>query len=162
MRERLGRHFPARWREVYALAVVRAVRDPALRRSAAHLEDSALWEALGRPHLTPQGISSLLRELGRSRAEVCSCMRESLAADGRFLLFDGHRLLSASRGSDLAELGYDSKMRFRPQVNLLYAFSVGEAAHWKTDRIVRSGLPQTQLTKPALSLATPRRDGDDA
>ncbi|MCI1498327.1 MAG: transposase [Atopobiaceae bacterium] len=126
MRERLGRHFPARWREIYALAVVRAVRDPALRRSAAHLEDSALWEALGRPHLTPQGISSLLRELGRSRAEVCSCMRESLAADGRFLLFDGHRLLSASRGSDLAELGYDSKMRFRPQVNLLYAFSVGE------------------------------------
>ena len=61
MRERLGRHFPARWREIYALVVVRAVRDPALRRSAAHLDDSALWEALGRPHLTPQGISSLLR-----------------------------------------------------------------------------------------------------
>ena len=125
MRERLARHFPARWREAYALAVVRAVREPALRRSAAHLEDSALSEALGRPSLTPASVSSLLRELGRARARVCSYMRESLAADGRFLLFDGHRILSASRGSDLAELGYDSKARFRPQLNLIYAFSVG-------------------------------------
>ncbi|MEE1159535.1 MAG: transposase, partial [Atopobiaceae bacterium] len=126
MRGRLERHFPARWREVYALAVVRAVREPALRRCAAHLEDSALFEALGRPSLTPAGTSSLLRGLGRARAEVCAYMREDLAADGRFLLFDGHRVLSASRGSDLAELGYDSKMRFRPQLNLIYAFSVGE------------------------------------
>ena len=126
MRERLERRFPARWREAYALAVVRAIREPALRRSASHLEDSALLEALGRPSLTPAGISSLLRGLGRARAEVCAYMREDLAADGRFLLFDGHRVLSASRGSDLAELGYDSKMRFRPQLNLIYAFSVGE------------------------------------
>lgn len=126
MRSRLERHFPATWREVYALAVVRATREPALRRCALHLEDSALSVALGGPHLTPAGTSSLLRGLGRARAEVCSYMREDLAAGGRFLLFDGHRVLSASRGSDLAELGYDSKMRFRPQLNLVYAFSLGE------------------------------------
>lgn len=125
MRQRLERRFPATWREVYALAVVRAIREPALRRSASHLEDSALFEALGRPQLTPASISSLLRSLGRARAEVCAYMREDLSADGRFLLFDGHRVLSASRGSDLAELGYDSKMRFRPQLSLIYAFSVG-------------------------------------
>ena len=125
MRQRLERRFPATWREVYALAVVRATREPALRRSASHLEDSALFEALGRPRLTPASISSLLRGLGRARADVCAYMREDLSADGRFLLFDGHRVLSASRGSDLAELGYDSKTRFRPQLNLIYAFSVG-------------------------------------
>ena len=33
MRERLARHLPARWREAYALAVVRAVREPAPGRS---------------------------------------------------------------------------------------------------------------------------------
>ena len=135
MRERLERLLPGRWREVYALAVVRAVREPALRRSAAHLEDSALFEALGRPSLQPAAISALLRGLGRDRATVCDYMRESLAADGRFLLFDGHRILSASRGSDLAEPGYDSKARFRPQLNLVYAFSVGagggEPAYYK-------------------------------
>ena len=126
MRERLARLLPERWRAVYALAVVRAVREPALRRSAAHLEDSALYEALGRPSLSPASISALLRGLGRDRATVCDYMRESLSEDSRLLLFDGHRILSASRGSDLAELGYDSKMRFRPQLNLVYAFSVGE------------------------------------
>jgi transposase len=54
-------------------------------------------------------------------------MRESVVHGSRFLLFDGHRLLTASRGCDLAELGYDSKVRHRPQVNLIYAFSMGEA-----------------------------------
>ena len=126
VRGRLARLFPGRWRETYALAVVRAVREPALRRSAAHLEDSALFEALGRPSLPPAAVSALLRGLGRDRATVCEYMRESLSAGSRLLLFDGHRILSASRGSDLAELGYDSKMRFRPQLNLVYAFSVGE------------------------------------
>ena len=119
MRERLARHFPARWREAYALAVVRAVREPAPGRSAAHLEDGALSEALGRPSPAPASVPSLPGEPGRARARVCSYMRESLAADGRFLLFDGHRLLSASRGSDLAELGYDPEARFRPQLNLI-------------------------------------------
>ena len=135
MRERLARLFPASWREIYALAVVRAVREPALRRSAAHLEDGALFGALGRPSLQPVAISALLRDLGRDRAKVCDYMRESLSADSRLLLFDGHRILSASRGSDLAELGYDSKARFRPQLNLVYAFSVGggggEPAYYK-------------------------------
>lgn len=126
VRERLERLFPERWRAIYALAVTRAVGEPALRRSAAHLEDSALFGALGRPSLSPAAISSLLRGLGRDRATVCGYMRESLSADSRLLLFDGHRILSASRGGDLAELGYDSKMRFRPQLNLVYAFSVGE------------------------------------
>ncbi len=125
LREALGRHFPGSWREVYALAVVRAVREPALGRCALHLEDSALFEALGRPSLAPARVSALLRDLGRSRAEACVLMREALA-DGGLLLFDGHRILSASRGCDLAEPGYDSKARFRPQPNLLYAFSEGE------------------------------------
>ena len=58
LREALGRHFPGSWREVYALAVVRAVREPALRRCALHLEDSALFEALGRPSLAPASETS--------------------------------------------------------------------------------------------------------
>ena len=127
MREGLQRHFPESWRQIYALAVIRAVREPALRRSAAHLEDSALFEALGRPSLSPASISALLRGLGRGHAEACAYMREGLSEGSRLLLFDGHRILSASRGSDLAELGYDSRMRFRPQINLVYAFSIGEA-----------------------------------
>ena len=82
MRERLARHFPARWREACALAVVRAVREPAPGRGAAHLEDSALAEAPVRPSLTPSSVSSLPGDLGRNRSATCSHVRESLAADG--------------------------------------------------------------------------------
>ena len=127
MRARLQRHFPDDWRAMYALAVVRAIREAALRRAAAHLADSALSRALGHPSLTPAATSSLLRRVGRNRATCCAYMREDIAANTRFLLFDGHRILSASRGCDLAELGYDSKTRYKPQLNLIYAFSMGEA-----------------------------------
>ena len=126
MRARLKRHFPDDWREIYALAYVRAVWEAPLRRSAAHLADSALSRAIGSPSLAPARVSSLLKSIGRDRASCCAYMRESVAHGSRFLLFDGHRLLTASRGCDLAELGYDSKVRHRPQVNLIYAFSMGE------------------------------------
>ena len=127
MRARLKRHFADDWREIYALAYVRAVWEAPLRRSAAHLEDSALSRAIGSPSLTPARVSSLPESIGRDRAACCAYMRESVAHGSRFLLFDGHRLLTASRGCDLAELGYDSKVRHKPQVNLIYAFSMGEA-----------------------------------
>lgn len=96
-----------------------------MRERLARLEDSALSEALGRPSPAPASVSSLPGELGRARARVCSYMRESLAADGGLLPIDGHRILSAPGGSDLAELGYDSKARFRPQPDLTCAFSAG-------------------------------------
>ena len=120
------RHFPDSWREVYAVAAMRAIHEPALRRVSAHLCDSALWFPLGRPYLTPTSIASLLKEVGRNRDACCAYMREAISEGRRFLLFDGHRILTASRGCDLAELGYDSKMRHRPQINLVYAFSLGE------------------------------------
>lgn len=44
----------------------------------------------------------------------------------RFILVDGHRILSSSRTMDNAELGYDSKMRYKPQVNLIYMFSMSD------------------------------------
>ena len=49
MRERLARHLPARWREALRAGARAAAREPALGRGAAHLEDGAPSEALGRP-----------------------------------------------------------------------------------------------------------------
>ena len=39
-------------------------------------------------------------------------------------MFAGHRLISASGTLEYARVGYDSKCRFLPQVNILYMFSV--------------------------------------
>lgn len=44
----------------------------------------------------------------------------------RFILFDGHRIISSSNNLDMAEVGYDSKSRYAPQVNLIYMFSLTE------------------------------------
>lgn len=59
------------------------------------------------------------------RGSIRSYMQEMVAEHERFLLFDGHRILSASHTVDNAEWGYDSKMRYKPQINLLYMFTMG-------------------------------------
>lgn len=123
MRERLERAFPDIWRQVYAAALVRAQGDGRFRRLALHYEDSALSRAMPGLALSPASVTSLLRELGGRRSDIVAYMREDLAADGRYVMFDGHRIVSASSTLDNAERGYDSKRRFKPQVNLVYMFS---------------------------------------
>lgn len=125
MRESLARHLPGLWRQAYAAAVIRAAHGPRLRRLQAHYEDSALAWALPGLSFSPSSVRAMLRGLGGRRDAIRAYMREALEAGGRFLLVDGHRLLSSSRGVLNAELGYDSKARYSPQVNLMYMFSMG-------------------------------------
>lgn len=51
-------------------------------------------------------------------------MQEDVNSNDVFILFDGHRLITSSKTMELVELGYDSKQRFKPQVNLLYVYSL--------------------------------------
>ena len=45
-------------------------------------------------------------------------------------LIDGHRILASSRGMEDSERGYDTKMRYKPQLNVVYSFSLSdESAH---------------------------------
>lgn len=55
-------------------------------------------------------------------------MQEDVNSNDVFILFDGHRLITSSKTMELAELGYDSKRRFKPQVNLLYVYSLSSDA----------------------------------
>ena len=59
------------------------------------------------------------------RGAIRSYMQKMVAEHERFLLFDGHKILLASRTVDNAECGYDSKMRYKLQINLLYLFTIG-------------------------------------
>ena len=51
-------------------------------------------------------------------------MLSTMGDSNRFILFNGHRLLSASKTMDNAKLGYDSKRRYKPKfiyfIYLLY------------------------------------------
>lgn len=126
MRGRLRKYFPDLWEAVYVAAVIRAVYDCRFRRLQIHYEDSILSYIYPGLSFMPNAVTEFLNTLGRMRGAMRGYMREMVAEHERFLLFDGHRLLSASHTVDNAECGYDSKMRYKPQVNLLYMFTLGE------------------------------------
>ncbi len=126
VRQRLKEFFPDVWREIFAIAVVRLVQDRALRRCQSHYETgilSAIWPDL---HLSAASLTRLLERIGQDRGTIRKFMLSIPREANRFLLVDGHRLLSASHSLEHAEVGYDSKCRYKPQVNLLYMFSLGE------------------------------------
>lgn len=119
MRSRLQKHFPDLWEAVYVAAVIRAVYDCRFRRLQLHYEDSILSYLYPGLSFMPNAVAEFLNTLGQMRGAIRSYMQEMVAEHERFLLFDGHRLLSAFRTVDNAECGYDSRMRYRPQINLL-------------------------------------------
>ena len=71
-------------------------------------------------------VSGMLKALGRRWGEIAAYMQEDVSRGSRFIFFDGHRLVTSSRTMELAERGYDSKMRCMPQTNLVYVYSLSE------------------------------------
>ncbi len=125
IRQRLQEFFPDLWREIFTVAVIRLIQDRALKRCSSHYETSilsAIWPGLA---LSPASLSRLLKQLGKDRKSIKHYLRSFRREEDRFMLVDGHRLLSASRCLDAAEAGYDSKCRYKPQINLIYMFSLG-------------------------------------
>ena len=74
--------------------------------------------------LSSSTITSLLKDVGRDRGGIKKFMNSYARDKDRFILFDGHRIISSSKNLDMAEVGYDSKSRYSPQVNLIYMFSL--------------------------------------
>lgn len=64
--------------------------------------------------------------LGNERERIKKYMKEDLGEDSK-IVFDGHRIISNSNTLEYARVGYDSKRRFMPQVNLIYMFDVSES-----------------------------------
>ena len=125
LRERLKEYFPDLWEKLYVAAVLRAIKEPRFRRLQAHYETSLLAHLIPDLSFDPLSNSSLLQTLGRRRETISRFMREDVNKRDVFILFDGHRLITSSKTMELAELGYDSKRRFKPQVNLLYVYTLG-------------------------------------
>ena len=125
LRERLKEYFPDLWKKLYVAAVLRAIKEPRFRRLQAHYETSLLAHLIPDLSFDPLSNSSLLQTLGRRRETISCFMREDVNKRDVFILFDGHRLITSSKTMELAELGYDSKRRFKPQVNLLYVYTLG-------------------------------------
>lgn len=128
LKKRLQASFPELWREIYVVAVLRVIYGGAFRRIGLHYETSFLSKIYPGLALSPGSITALLKRIGKDRRAIRQFMESFTTEKQRFILIDGHRILSASRSLDHAQIGYDSKCRYQPQVNLLYLFSLDEHA----------------------------------
>lgn len=126
MRHRLEKYFPDIWEKIYVTALLRTSQDNRFRRLQLNYEDSILYYMYPQISFSGASMTSLLDVLGRRREAIRLFMQEDVAGGDLFLLCDGHRLLSASKTLENAEIGYDSKHRYKPQVNVLYMFTLGE------------------------------------
>lgn len=122
MTESLKRFFPDTWKTIFTLAALKCIGETSLKRVQACYETSYLSVLFPRLGLSAPSLTHVMRELGKNRDGICSYMRNGLSAYSGFILVDGHRIISESRNLPLAQLGYDSRMRYEPQVNLLYLF----------------------------------------
>ena len=125
-RQRLQKHFPDLWRQIYVISFIRAMYNPRFRRLPLHYENSFFAHLFPDLNFSAPYLKQLLKSLGQQRDAICAFMKEGFDHHRSYVLFDGHRLLSASQTMEFAELGYDSKRRFKPQINLLYLFSRSE------------------------------------
>jgi len=122
MMESLKRFFPDTWKTIFTLAALKCLGETSLKRVQGAYETSYLSVLFPRLGLSPGTLTETMREIGRSRDGICSYMRVGLSDFSGFILIDGHRIISDSKGLPFAQMGYDSRMRYEPQVNLLYLF----------------------------------------
>lgn len=126
IRERLQRYFPDLWERIYVSVLLRTIKGPRFKRLQLHYETNFLAYLFPNLSFDPLSNSEFLQTLGRRREAISDFMKQDVKQDNAFILFDGHRLITSSKTMPLAELGYDSKRRYMPQVNLLYIYSLGQ------------------------------------
>ena len=115
--------FPAHWREVYALAVLRA-----LNVTPMYLAGSR-WEKIldvrdARPRLDPKTLSNILEEVGSDRAAQNELF-STLAMKGEQLIYDLSCFFSRSEELNLAEKEQNHEHIHVPQVNVALMCDAG-------------------------------------
>jgi transposase len=108
--------FPRHWREIYALAMLRA-----LNITPMYLAESR-WEKIldvrdVRPRLDPKSLSLMLEEVGLDRAAQTELFSR-LAMKGEQLIYDLSCFFSRSEELNLAEKGRNPEHIHVPQVNV--------------------------------------------
>lgn len=124
IRLRLEKYFPDIWQVIYVIHLLRLIFEPKFKRLKTHYQYSILSEIFPYIDLCPAAVRRTLIELGKRRSTIREFMKEDISKDGVYLLVDGHRLITSSKNRLLAEQGYDTKRRYKPQINILYIFSL--------------------------------------
>ena len=122
--ENLKEIFPDLWDKLFVISALRIINGPRFKRLEEAYETSALSKIIPNINLNKNEITAILRDLGKRRDKIKDFMYKSKDDLSSYMIFDGHRIISDSDNLENAAMGYDSRKRFKNQINLIYAFSV--------------------------------------
>lgn len=114
--------FPNQWQQIVLLAYCRLVYQSPIKRMPFHIANSWILEYFGMNQLTEKTISALMRELGQNREKAVKYMQH-FVQKGEYILADTTHILSKSKHIELSHKGYNNKMDYEPQVNLMYIYA---------------------------------------
>ena len=118
----LQQHYPEDWNLLAGMAYTRLMTQAPIKNMNELLHRSywAHWSSL--QGYSEKKISQKLRQWGRQESLMLKYMR-SFIEEKDFILIDATDMLCKSQYISLAHKGYNSKLDFQPQFNLLYLFS---------------------------------------
>ena len=120
--EKLKKYFPEHYREIFILSALRFFYQCPLKNIKISYQDSWLSVDMAYARLSKDFLSHLLEVTGRRRENIVLFLKEFIGG-AENLLVDLTHVFSQSDDMILAEKGYNSKLDFSPQINLLFIFS---------------------------------------
>jgi transposase len=117
--------FPALYREIYSLAMLRLINKTTNATIKRYYNSSYLSEEFQDLHLSENTLTSVMKTIGESRSKMIEFMKIYIPHK-KTLLFDGTCIFSESHGSSYAHEGYNPRKKNAKQINLMYVFTKEE------------------------------------
>lgn len=121
----LEKAFPEDWKDLAAVAYCRFVHRCPLKSIPYHLSTGFLPELLDIRPFSEKHASGILNRIGGQPGRMLGYMKSFITKDD-FILMDATDVFSSSSNIPLAQKGYNSKMQFDAQFNLMYIYSSGQ------------------------------------
>lgn len=118
---KLKEAFPASWKQLYAMAYIRLFHQSPVKRMPFYHEHSFLSEEFPGLAFSDKKISKILAETGLDQAAIDSFLR-SFIDDNHLALIDATPIFTKSNNIYEAQIGYNNKRQWDPQMNLLYIY----------------------------------------
>lgn len=119
----LAHTFPTNWQQIATLAMNRLIYQAPLKNNQFLYHESFLSEVMPDLKLDKNTLTQLFDELGSNREKIATFL-ERFVSGNQQIVFDATHLFSGSNQMSMNAIGYNPDRDFRPQVNLLYMFSV--------------------------------------
>jgi len=120
--DQLKRVFPDHWKSIVAIAYCRFVYHCPLKSIPFRLSQSYLPEIIGNRSFNEKTASLVLKTIGGMHEQKLDYMKSFIARD-EYLLMDATNIFSSSSLITLAHKGYNNRLNFDPQFNLMYLYS---------------------------------------